>query len=1014
MTRTPTPPDEPPPRHADGESFWRSLEERAGTPEFRAWLTREFPRLSEIFAGAEDGGDGALGMDRRSALKFLGVNMAALGLVGCEPPPEEEVIPYVDRPEEVVPGVPAHYATTLDLAGYANGVVGEVHEGRPTFVRGNPDDPASRGASTPMIHAAVYDLYDPDRATSIREGGEVSTRDRFLAAADTMRNAMQRDGGRGFRLLTGRVTSPSLGRMIETLRRKYPEMQHYVHETVPDDARRRGAEMAFGETLEPRHHLAEARVLLALDADVLGIEEPGFLRHARDFKGSRPLDPEGEPPRRLYAIESAATATGANADHRIPVKASQVDAVVRALAKRLGIEVTGADGGQDIVGADRLREIAADLEEHRGAGAVIAGLAQPAHVHALVNAINVRLENVGRTVTFHPPVARAADGGIGDLAGDIDAGDVETLIVLGGNPAYDAPADLEMPARLAAVPTLVQWALAENETSHHARWLVDAQHPLESWGDGRAADGTAYLRQPLVRPLHGGMGELELLAAFAGEAGRGQRDLVQATWRERRSGAGTFDEFWHRALKRGVVEEAVSEPVAVTPRTGFADRLPPLPEAGGIELQFRPHPLIWDGRFANNGWLQELPDPMSKLVWGNAALVSPGFAEAHGLADGDVIAIEAGGRRLEAPVWQLPGQPAETVLLHLGFGRRKAGRLGTGVGVDAYRLRTTGALWHVAGVKVTKTGRRQALTTTQHHHAMEGRHLVRHADWSHYREAPTFAQHGSGQPPSLYPEPGPGGREEGPPEQSPYAWGMSIDLNACIGCNACIAACQSENNIPIVGEREVARGRDMHWLRIDRYFKGDPANPEVFFQPVPCMHCENAPCEYVCPVEATQHSAEGLNEMIYNRCIGTRYCSQNCPYKVRRFNFFRYTGEPARMPYLAAAQNPDVTVRSRGVMEKCTYCVQRIEKARIAADRDNRRIRDGEPATACQDACPTQAIVFGDIADPATEVARRKAADLDYGMLEELNTRPRTTYTAEVRHRNPAMPKASGDRGEGS
>ena len=976
-----------------GRSYWRSLEELAGTEAFADYVREEWPRLAGVWDRPAD---------RRSVLKILAANMAALGVAGCGEAPEEEIVPYVRRPEEVVPGRPAYYATALALGGYGTGVLAESHTGRPTRVQGNPDHPAGRGASTAIAQAAVLDLYDPDRSQATLHRGQIAGFDRFLGMVAALREQLVRGGGAGFRLLTGRVTSPTLLGQIAALRDAFPDMRWHVHEPVDATNAEAGARLAFGETVETLYRFDRARAVLGLDADFLGVEEPGQLAYARAFMAGRSPGPDGTPPTRLYAVASGPTLTGAAADHRLALPAARVEALARALAARLGI--AGIDApAEPPVDPAWLEALAADLERHAGAAPVVAGRTQPPAVHAIAHAINAHLGNVGETVAYSEPVAAPAGAGIADLAGDIADGAVGTLLVLDSNPAYDAPADLGFAERLKAVPRTIHSGLYVDETARLAEWHVPAAHTLEAWGDVRAFDGTVTIQQPVIRPLHGGRTPAELLAALNGDFDASSMRLVRRYWRERRGGAG-FERFWRAALRRGVVPETAAASRKPTLRDDLAERLPGGDAAAeGLSLQFRPDPALWDGRYANNGWLQELPDPLSKLVWGNAAFVAPALAEERGLEDGDVVRLRVGDRALEAPVWLVPGQPRDAVTLHLGYGRRSAGRLGTGVGVDAYALRTTAGRWFAGPLTLEPTGRRASLASTQHHHVTEGRGLVRMATWDEFRADPDFAQRAVEQDlPSLYPEPSPV-REPGEEGWTPYEWGMAIDFNACIGCNACLVACQSENNIPFVGAQEAARGHAMHWLRIDRYFGGGPDAPDTVFQPVPCMHCENAPCEYVCPVEATQHSSEGLNEMIYNRCIGTRYCSQNCPYKVRRFNFLSYQPFDTQPTPTAAVMNPDVSVRSRGVMEKCTYCVQRISEARINADIERRPIEDGEIVTACQQACPTEAITFGDLNEAGSAVRRLHDDPLNYALLAHLNTRPRTTYLGRLSNPHPEL-----------
>jgi molybdopterin-containing oxidoreductase family iron-sulfur binding subunit len=691
---------------------------------------------------------------------------------------------------------------------------------------------------------------------------------------------------------------------------------------------------------------------------------------------------------RLYAIEASPTLTGASADHRFSVPPGETGRVLRALAAELG---AGPQEWRSLATQSWIAPLARDLAAHRGRALVHLGPEQPPELHAIGHLLNDALGATGATVELVDPIGSpgpADERALAELVGDMDAGRVDTLLILGSNPAYTAPADLPFADAMKRVGFTLALAAHRDETASAALWHAPEAHALETWGDARSFDGTATIVQPQARPLHGGRTALEILGVFSRDLATDPRALVREHWRTR--GLGD-DAAWTAALRSGVVPGSAAAPVGgLRPRAGLAASLPAPADAASLTLLFRPDPFLRDGRFAANGWLQELPRPLTRLTWGNAALIAPATAEALALADGDVVRIATGGRALEAPVWILPGHAADCATLPLGFGRTAGAGIGDGVGVDANRLRAAGAAWAAAGATLTKTGRHRDLATVQHHQTMEGRDIVRVATLDELRLNPKQDVGGSPQA-SLYP----------PHDYSGApAWAMAIDLNACIGCGACVAACQAENNVPVVGEEEVLRGRQMHWLRVDRYWSGGLDEPDALFQPVLCMHCEKAPCEVVCPVQATTHDAMGLNVMVYNRCVGTRFCSNNCPYKVRRFNYFDYTGRESRP---AAARNPDVTVRSRGVMEKCTYCLQRIMEARIAADREGRPIRDGEVTTACQAACPTRAFTFGDLTDKESAVVRAKADPRNYDLLAELNTRPRTSYAARVRNPNPEI-----------
>ena len=968
-----------------GKAYWRSLDELADSDRLHAVLTQALPHLDALWDTP---------LTRRRMLKLMAASMALGGLTGCDRQPEEHLVPYVDMPEYGVPGTPRHYATTALVAGYAHGVLAQSHEGRPTKIEGNPAHPATLGACDTAAQASVLSLYDPDRSGAVRQHGSISGYGNLLAALSEKQEDWDSDGGRGLCLLTGRLTSPSAQAHLQALQRQWPQARLFTHEAVDRQAVYAGSRQVFGEAIEPVYRLTEAQVVLALDADVLH-EQPGFLRYAHDLFGRRrPRDADGIR-NRLYAVESTPGITGAVADHRLALTHPRIEDLARQLAVSLGMNIPGPV--VDAAPPAWVRALAADLQSHRGAAVVIPGDRQSPAVHAIAQAINHRLQAFGATVEAIAPVDAAHEAGtLAELTTAMHAGEVDSLVMLDCNPVYTAPADLGFAEALDRVPWRLHWGEYVDETARLAHWHVPAAHPLETWGDARAYDGTASLIQPLIRPLQGGKTLLQMLVALTEATAADAHALLQAHWRER-NGSEDFEAFWRRSLHDGLIAGSAFAARPVSPRAGWVDRLP-APRRGNDELvlQLRPDPALWDGRYANNGWLQELPRPLTTLTWGNAALIAPALAAQHELAEGDVVRLALENRELELPVYILPGHPPDAVTVHLGHGRRNAGRVGEDVGVDAYRLRDSRQPWALRVTLTPLLGEHRALALTQRHHAMEGRDLIRATDLAHYRTEPGFAQRPQPHE-SLYPEPWPAERE------AQHAWGMVIDLSACIGCNACVTACQAENNIPIVGREEVTRGREMHWIRIDRYFEGGPDAPGVVFQPVTCMHCENAPCEYVCPVGATQHSADGLNEMVYNRCIGTRYCSQNCPYKVRRFNWFDYTGATAAYPAEPAVQNPEVTVRSRGVMEKCTYCVQRINATRTQADAANRPIVDGELLTACQQACPTQAIVFGDLADAGSEVKRLTDHPLNYALLGELNTRPRTTYLAAVRNPNPAI-----------
>ncbi|MBI5687007.1 MAG: TAT-variant-translocated molybdopterin oxidoreductase [Verrucomicrobia bacterium] len=963
---------------ANGPQYWRSLEEVAQTPAFQEFLHREFPPDASVW---EDG------VSRRRFLQLMAASFALAGLSGCSQP-EEEIVPYVRAPEEVVPGLPMFYATAMTLGGYALGLLVESHEGRPTKIEGNPQHPASLGATDLFAQASVLTLYDPDRSQVVIHAGEISTWSQFFAALTAAMATQTAAKGAGLRILTETITSPTLVSQLRAVLERFPQAKWHAYEPLARDNARAGARLAFGAEVETRYRFDQANVVLSLDADFL-TSGPGWVRYARDFIDKRRVAAGRTDMNRLYAVESVPSNTGAMAEHRLCVPASRVEDFARAVAKELGVSVEGdirLEPGHE----KWIKAVVRDLLKNKGTSIVLTGDHQPPVVHALVHAINDALGNVGRTVIHTEPVAAGPGDqlqSLRELVSDMNAGKVELLVILGGNPVYDAPSDLRFADAMAKVKLRAHLGLYNNETARLCHWHVPETHYLESWSDARAFDGTVTIMQPLIAPLYRAKSAHEMMAALLGRPDQTSHDLVRDYWKAH----GLADaRLWRSALHDGVVPGTALAQKTVTLQKFKTQQTVNAAAGSSLEISFRPDVKLWDGRFANNGWLQELPHPITRVAWGNMAWIAPATAERLGLANGDVVELRLRGRAVQAPVWITPGQSEGAVSVALGYGRTHAGRVGNGAGFNACGLRSSDAPWFAGGLEVRKLGWRQTLATTQEHSSMEGRDLVRVGDLGEFRKNPAFARGGE-KPPSLYP----GWKYEG------HAWGIAVDLTACIGCGACVLACQSENNIPVVGADQVARGREMHWLRIDRYYKGALDSPETVFEPVMCMHCENAPCEIVCPVGATVHSDEGLNAMVYNRCVGTRYCSNNCPYKVRRFNFYQYSD--LKTPTAKLMNNPQVTVRNRGVMEKCTYCIQRIEAAKIAAAKENRPVREGEVATACQAACPTQAIVFGDINDPNSRVAKLKALPLNYGLLTELNTVPRTSYLARLRNPNPEM-----------
>jgi molybdopterin-containing oxidoreductase family iron-sulfur binding subunit len=948
------------------KTYWRSLGELDGSEESRLFREREF------LEGASELPEG---VTRREMLTLLGATLSIAGLASCRRP-VEHIVPYVQAPEEIIPGVPRRFATTMPYGRDAVGLIVESHEGRPTKIEGNELHPASAGRSSVRVQASILGLYDPDRSQAVLHGGQTSSWADFVKAWAEIETTHLADGGAGLGLLTQSFASPTLARLLAAFKARFPRAKVATYESVSDEN-----VLAGTRGLEPMLHLDQADVIVALDADLLG-GGANQVRHIAGFSAGRARGTAGEAMNRLWSIEPVMSLTGAMADHRAPAGSQRIADVVRALAT--GGSVEGLD-------AKWLAALKSDLASHRGRGLVVAGERQPAEVHAAVLALNATLGNVGTTVTYRPAVDAALPDrtSLIGLVGALKASEIGTLVVLGGNPVYDAPADLDFKAAMGKAKTSIALTSHADETGVLATWHVPRAHFLESWGDARATGGTLSVIQPLILPLYGGKSDAELLSLLATGTDRAGYDIVRETWGTILTGLDV-EKQWRKVLHDGLL--AGSEIAAVAPPLRAAS--PTSSASKGLDILFRASPYLHDGRHANDGWLQELPDQVTKLTWDNPALVSPALAASLGVADEDLVTVVAGGREITLPVWIVPGQADTTVVLTLGYGRTASGRVGNGVGTDVGPLRA-GASPDVAyGGDVRKAGGSSKQAPTQEHGSMEGRPFVREASLEEYRHEPQFAQEAVEVPElvSLWKEKA---YEKG------HQWAMTIDLNTCVGCNACVTACQSENNIPIVGKDQVRRGREMHWIRVDRYFSGEPAHPQLVFQPVPCMQCENAPCEQVCPVAATVHDDEGLNVMAYNRCIGTRYCSNNCPYKVRRFNFFNFTKDTPES--LKLLQNPDVTVRARGVMEKCTYCTQRINAAKLDAKLAGRALEDGDVVTACQQACPAGAISFGDLLDQGSRVVKAKQDPRNYAILAELNSKPRTTYLAKVRNPHPDL-----------
>ncbi len=1084
--------------HATGRQLWRSLDDLVGTSEFRDFLHREFPAYASELTDPS----------RRSFLRVMGASLALAGaatLPGCRRP-EHKILPYGKQPEDVIPGKALYYATAMPLpGGGAEGLLVETHEGRPTKLEGNPLHPVNQGRSSAWAQASVLNLYDPDRPKSPSRMGEEerveSTWSEFEDFAGPHFAQFDQLQGAGLVFLVGKKTSPSRDRLRDQIVQRWPQARWLPYEAVDNESAREGAAIAYGSPMESLYDFSKAKVIVSIDRDFLA-GEGATLPEARGFAaGRRVMNTHGDESEmsRIYSIESTMSLVGGAADHRLRLRPTEIPAYMVALSKAVIDRVGGADYGPvtravnarnddaALAGLDRewIDAVADDLLAHRGEAVVTVGPSQPAAVHAMAHAINQVLGAVGSVVTLAPvqdDVAASSVESIRTLAQLINSGRIDTLVVMDANPVFDAPADLGLHQLWSRIPTTISMSVDDNETGAMSTWHLNGAHYLESWGDVRAADGTLSVVQPMIAPFFGGRSDLEVLALMLNADKRDGYEIVRETWRTAAPGMQSlsdsmFEKRWNRALHNGLLEGTGG--VSARPSLnadGIMQAIQSMPAVGaaqGIDLVFHADRSLFDGRWANNGWLQELPDPLSKVTWDNPALISADTARELGVIDGDIVEISNGQRSMEIPVFRQPGMANNTIALALGGGRERSGRIGTGVGFNTYLVRTSNTMRVAPGASVTKTGSRHPMASVQNHWAMEGRALARDFDvqaWREHGDSVIHKEDAYGNEKTLEFAERVGVLSHAPVNKDIYKpaqehhyttspqWGMSIDLTTCSGCGACTVACQAENNIPVVGKYEVIKGREMHWIRVDRYYVSDnPADPDHFdlnfgdagpytggrssdevdmiVQPVACVHCEAAPCETVCPVNATVHGPEGTNNMAYNRCIGTRYCANNCPYKVRRFNFFDYATKRLNGDYVGkdllggvvkneqlipprlrekidegdgVAQtmqfNPHVTVRERGVMEKCTYCIQRVNEARVDSKlRGLDSIPDGFMQTACEQACPTESIVFGDIEDPLSKVRQLRDNARSYLLLGYLNTRPRTTYMARLRNPNPRL-----------
>ncbi|HEY3697954.1 MAG TPA: 4Fe-4S dicluster domain-containing protein [Spongiibacteraceae bacterium] len=926
-----------------------------------------------------------ISLDRRQFIKLIAAT-GAIAQTACSRPPPETILPYVHMPERMLPGAPEYYATAFVQHGYAIGVLIESNMGRPIKIEGNPHHPASRGATNTFAQASILQLWDPDRSRSVRRDGIVSTWSEWLSAISSISVEAQKNRGAGLRILTGNITSPTLLAQLQQLKIQFPNLHWHTYEPLHNDNASAGATLAFGKPLDVIYRIERANVIVTLDADFLS-HGPAATIYAREFAARRRPD-HAAGMNRVYALECSPGLLGTVADHRIPLSPAELERAAWQLAELI-------EGNTINDAPNWLQQIALDLNRHRGESLIIAGPRLPPSLHALAHSLNERLNNSQHTIQYIAPVVPPQNASLQELVSAMSDGGVDTLFILNNNAVYQAPAALEFSAALKHVRCSIHAGFYVDETARQCQWHVPLAHTYEQWSDARAYDGTATIVQPLIAPLYGGTSPHEILNRLLGNESRSAYDTVRAYWRSLRS--ENFDAFWQSVLQRGVIADSAFPSQTVVARPVEKSRA--LNDAS-LTAIFAADPAVDDGEYSNNGWLQELPRPLSAMTWDNAALMSVATARRYNVNNGDIVELQHNGRRLQTPVWIVPGHADRAITLPLGYGRWAAGNSGNGVGFNAYALRPVDSSWFIDGIQLRKLGTRYSFALTQTQTDSADRKPVLHATLTELRAQPEFVRidteknSGAG---SLYPE----------YSYDNYKWGMTIDLSACIGCNACTIACQAENNIPVVGKNEVARGRHMHWIRVDHYFEGSKEdesaqkNPTVLYQPVPCMHCERAPCEEVCPVGATMHDSEGLNVQVYNRCVGTRFCSNNCPYKVRRFNFLQYADRERES--LKAQRNPEVTVRQRGVMEKCTYCLQRITRGRIEAEKRGTPLRDGEIVTACQAVCPTQAIAFGNLNDGDSAVARAQHSSRNYTLLEELNTKPRTTYLAKISNPNASI-----------